>query len=536
MIPMWLYYLIESLKNCNFVTIDLIVINKTEVKKGSFCSRLIKNRDYHLYTFFMKFEKLFFHTQFDPHILKNSKNLLEDINILEVFPEQTKFSDRLNADDITKIKEFNLDVLIRFGFRILRGDILSSSKYGVWSLHHGDQDSNRGGPAGFWEVLQNQTTTGTILQILTEDLDDGEILSKSISSTDHFSVIRNRSNYFWNSPSIIIKTLQKLYEEGEQKFFSKVKETNQKLNFYDNQLYTAPKNKYFFKFLLKHFLKLGKEKLISSFYFNQWILLFYVGNQIQKSFWKYKEIIPPKDRFWADPHIISKDDTHYIFLEEYIYKKSKGHIALMKIDKNGKFTNPVKILEKPYHLSYPFVFYHENELFMVPESSHEKTIQLYKCDEFPLKWTFQKNLLENIIATDSTLFFHNNKWWLFASVASNEFASSSDELCLFYSDNLLTGTWTPHPMNPIISDVRKARPAGKIFEYNGNLYRPSQNCSVSYGYGLVFNKISRLNETEYEESQIISLEPNWKDNIVGFHTFNYSDGLSIIDAKKRRLR
>lgn len=536
MIPVWMYYLIEYLKNSNFVTIDLIILNKSKLKKENLFSRVIKNKNYHLYTFFMKFEKLFFHTEFDPLVLENSKKLLENINILEVFPEQTKYSDRFNENDTNKIKEYNLDVLVRFGFRILRGDILSSSKYGVWSFHHGDENSNRGGPAGFWEVLQNQATTGTTLQILTEDLDGGKILSKSFSSTDPFSVIRNRSNYYWSSPSIMIRTLQKLYNEGEKIFLSKVEENNRELTFYDNSLYTTPKNKYFFKILLKHFLKLGKQKLISIFYFNQWILLFSVGNQIQKSFWKYKEIIPPKDRFWADPHVILKDDVHYVFLEEYIYKKSKGHIAVMKIDKDGKFTTPVNILEKPYHLSYPFVFYHQNELFMIPESSSQKTIELYKCDTFPSKWTFQKNLLENIIATDSTLFFHNNKWWLFTSVASNKFASSSEELCLFYSDDLLTGDWTSHPMNPIITDVRKARPAGKFFEYNGDLYRPSQNCSVDYGYGLVFNKISKITETEYEETQIISLEPNWKDSIVGFHTFNYSDGLSIIDAKKQRLK
>ena len=103
MIPAWMYYLIEYLKNSNFVTIDLIILNKTKLKKENFFSRFIKNRDYHLYTFFMKFEKLFFHTEFDPLVLENSKKLLENINILEVFPEQTKYSDRFNKNDTNKI-------------------------------------------------------------------------------------------------------------------------------------------------------------------------------------------------------------------------------------------------------------------------------------------------------------------------------------------------------------------------------------------------------------------------------------------------
>ena len=45
---------------------------------------------------------------------------------------------------------------------------------------------------------------------------------------------------------------------------------------------------------------------------------------------------------------------------------------------------------------------------------------------------------------------------------------------LFYSDDPTSTEWNPHPKNPIISDVRNARPGGHIFEYKNKILRPAQ--------------------------------------------------------------
>jgi len=75
-----------------------------------------------------------------------------------------------------------------------------------------------------------------------------------------------------------------------------------------------------------------------------------------------------------------------------------------------------------------------------------------------------------------------------------------------------------------------ARPAGKIFSQNGRLYRPSQNCSVRYGYGFNFNEIELLTEHEYKETPVTKALPNWEKNILGTHTFNRAGNLHVIDA------
>ena len=206
------------------------------------------------------------------------------------------------------------------------------------------------------------------------------------------------------------------------------------------------------------------------------------------------------------------------------------------MDENGDYQKPVKVIEKPYHISYPFVFEHGGEVYMIPETASKHTVELYRCVEFPVKWEWQMNLMENVRAYDATVFYHKEKWWMFANVAENEGVSTWDELFLFFCDDLFSNKWKSHPRNPVISDCKSARPAGKIFEKDGRLYRPSQNCSVRYGYGFNINYIKLLDERSYEEEIVCRVEPHWDKSIFATHTFNLVHHLHIIDAQSIRLK
>jgi hypothetical protein len=173
---------------------------------------------------------------------------------------------------------------------------------------------------------------------------------------------------------------------------------------------------------------------------------------------------------------------------------------------------------------------------MIPESSENRTIELYECLEFPYKWRHKLNMMEGIFAVDTTLLYYHKQWWLFTNIVENEGAGYDDELFLFYSDDVFTNDWKGHPLNPIVSDVKKARPAGRIFQRHGKLYRPSQDCSKIYGYGFNINEIVVLTETEYVEKTISTVKPNWGKSVKGTHTFTYEKGLTIIDAFMRRRR
>lgn len=165
---------------------------------------------------------------------------------------------------------------------------------------------------------------------------------------------------------------------------------------------------------------------------------------------------------------------------------------------------------------------------MIPETEGNGTVELYRCVDFPNHWIFVKNLLTDIKAVDATLLEANRKWWLFANI--REAGSSWNALHLFYADHFLSDQWTPHLHNPIVRDIKSARPAGRIFLQDGQLIRPSQDCSVRYGYALNFNRICELTESNYSEVLTWSLKPPTQRKILGTHTWNESGGVITIDA------
>jgi hypothetical protein len=209
---------------------------------------------------------------------------------------------------------------------------------------------------------------------------------------------------------------------------------------------------------------------------------------------------------------------------------------VIEVDAKGKPGPAMPVLVTDHHLSYPFVFEHEGQTYMVPESRSDNCVPLYRCVEFPLRWEKVMNLMEGVAAVDATLHFQNGRWWLFANMVENRGGSSCDELYLFHAPTFATQDWTPHPLNPIVSDVRRARPAGRLFERDGRLYRPSQDCSHRYGWGLNLNVVEQLDEQNYSERVVTKAEPDWAPDVVATHTYSSAGRLNVVDAQIRRRR
>ena len=258
-----------------------------------------------------------------------------------------------------------------------------------------------------------------------------------------------------------------------------------------------------------------------------------MGEGLSTSFSKFKIIKPPSGSFFADPFVIKEKDKYFIFIEDYDKKLDKGNISFIEINKNGDYGKSIKIIDQKYHLSYPFIVNHKGSYYLIPESRANNTIEVYKCIDFPNKWKFLTNLMEDIEAVDTNIIYHENKWWLFTNIVQNKGASSLDELFLFFSDDLISKKWIPHPQNPIVSDVRRSRSAGKIFNYKGMLLRPSQDSSKRYGYGMKINQIKILNESDYKEIEVDGIYPNWSKNIIATHTINSAGDLTVIDGNIR---
>jgi hypothetical protein len=473
----------------------------------------------------------------DAFVPCNLTEQLDGVDSLYVDTQKTQYVDRFNDADIKTIDSYNLDVIIRIGFSILDGKILHVAKHGVWSLHHGDNRVNRGGPPAYWETMQSWNTVGSILQKLNSEISNGLILSRGQGPVDRFSLAQTRNNLYWKSQSMISRELKRLHLLGADAFFAPDRLPEQSdFQFYSHGLFKYPTPKKYLQLSINKFWEKVKYVARNKRYIDQWILMFQFSDKVLTSPRRYESLIPPKDCFWADPFVLERDGTYYIYVEEYPYATAKGHISVIEMDSEGNIGEPQRCLETDYHLSYPFLLEHDDELYMIPESVSNNSVELFRCTEFPHKWEYVQDIMSDVQLVDATLYFHDGLWWLFGCQSNGNRTSRWDECNLYFTKDFRDGNWQPHPANPISSDVRQARPAGAVFSHNGKLYRPAQNCSQHYGYGFSISEIQTMTPEKYQETLISRLEPKWDDQVIGTHTYNRAGKLTVIDAIRLRKR
>lgn len=236
----------------------------------------------------------------------------------------------------------------------------------------------------------------------------------------------------------------------------------------------------------------------------------------------------PQDHFYADPFPIQRNGRNYLFFEDLDHKTQKGVISVVEVDANGP-TGPAEfVLEEPWHLSYPFLFEWDGEIWMIPESSAVKEVAVYRAVEFPHHWERHAVILSGVEAADATIVSHNNRLWMFA-VVRNGTGGYSDTLCIYHSDSLF-GPWEPHDANPVLVDDRTARPAGRMVMRDNQLWRPVQDCRNGYGAGLGLAQVTMLDESHFEQRVDTVLYPDSRWPGRKLHTLNRSGSLETIDG------
>ena len=455
----------------------------------------------------------------------------ELINVNMIYCRTTKkgkYSQYFAKSDIDKIKSYNLDMILRLGFNIIRGKILEIPTYGVWSFHHGDYLKYRGGPPGFWEIYNKDPWSGAILQKLTNKLDDGIVLYQSQFKTEFTSYKKNKNNLFWGTtkwPSIVCRNI--LFFNNDSIFIKSKTSTA--------PIYTAPNNlqtiKYFYIIFKNKLKSITNKQPVTK---RELWAIGIVNNSVQDlinslTHPEIKWIEPPSNRFYADPFLINKADTSYIFFEDYSYKEERGRISFIETKDFVTFSDAKPIIDTAFHLSYPFMLEYESKYYCIPEQYSTGEIVLYEAKSFPDKWTKKTTLLKDFPGIDPTIIKYDNLWWMFIA---NQKDNDSSKLYLFYSENL-EGPWKPHKNNPVKVFPKMTRPAGKILKYNGKLIRPAQNCTKTYGGSTIFYEIVELSTENYKEVFISELFPNTTCRYPdGLHHIVSNNKITIIDGKR----
>lgn len=242
-------------------------------------------------------------------------------------------------------------------------------------------------------------------------------------------------------------------------------------------------------------------------------------------------LVAPAGRYWADPCIIrTEGGRRLLFAEEYGYRDSRGVIVCLELCADGSARRLGIALEESWHLSYPQVFEHAGTWYLTAESGAAQRACLYRAAGFPLCWERIGDLLSGRLCVDPTLHHHEGRWYLFANVSEGGGGDTCDELFLFVAE-ALAGPYLPHPLNPVVRDVRRSRPAGRLFTDHGRLIRPAQDCAPDYGAAIVFNEVLELSPTRYRERELARLPPSWMPGLWGCHTYSAIAGTEVIDAR-----
>ena len=240
----------------------------------------------------------------------------------------------------------------------------------------------------------------------------------------------------------------------------------------------------------------------------------------------------PEDKldYSADPFCLEKDNKEYVFYEEFEIFRGKGIINCIELSYG--FNQKKKVVFSPHlncHLSYPYIFSYENNIYCIPETAQLNKVSLFRAEDFPEKWVKVKDILEEFNGVDSSLIYFQSKWWMFTSPQGR-----NEELHLFYSDSLF-GRWLPHKKNPVKRSKQSSRGAGQIIIFNDNLYRPAQNLTNQYGGSIIINKIEDLTESSFTERELFEILPDEKNYPEGIHNISFGRNKIIVDGKRKQF-
>lgn len=244
-------------------------------------------------------------------------------------------------------------------------------------------------------------------------------------------------------------------------------------------------------------------------------------------------VLPPNDRFWADPFLWSRDGRHQIFFEEYPYALGRGRIATLEIDAKGQPLGAVETVMAPeHHLSYPFLFEADGELFMVPEQKATRRVEVFVCRQFPQRFERVRTWFCGVRMVDVTVFCEDGRWWLFAA-EKREGLRYDETLYAYSSDHPIHGDWIAHARNPLVVNLRGARCGGRIFKdpVLGWL-RPAQDCHPHYGAGLGLCQIEQLSPDCYQERSLWRLSGEEAGGYRGLHHLDVHGDLMVMDAER----
>lgn len=517
-VPAWIYRILESLRNTEGISIALVLLNRPKAKER----HMVGQRAFDAYC---RLDRLVFgrKVRSDAFGLMDAGDLLRGAASIE----SATMLQPLNEPGTGNGAE--VDVLLDFGLADSESTQGVRATHGIMRFHPSDDDVYRGGPALFWEMYEGNPVSGATLRLLDAATPAGELLFRAYSRTHPYSLLMNRNEVYWKAAAIFTAQVKMLRDRS---IGARTAVLHGPAG--EPGVYTTPSVRQLFKFMTRALQQLLIRQFRTRLFHEGWRLAFADRvpgeDRLPGERERFRSIKPPTGHFYADPWAVSYKGKEYIFFEDYRFDAFRGQIGCLELNPvSGKVLASNTVIKEEFHMSYPCVFEADGNFFMIPETAESRSIRLYRAESFPWKWELDSVLMEDVNAVDSTLHWHEGRFWLFVNM-SPPGSSSHDELHLFYADSV-HGPWLPHRNNPVASDSRRARGAGPLFKVGKILYRPSQNCSIAYGRSIVINEVETLTVDEYREKVVSEISPEWiGDDSIRTHTLSMSNRLTVTDG------
>lgn len=232
----------------------------------------------------------------------------------------------------------------------------------------------------------------------------------------------------------------------------------------------------------------------------------------------------PTDCWYADPFILNVTENKIdLLVEEWSYNREKGSISKITVNrKTNKIIDRKTVLQLDTHLSFPAIYKTEEHIYVCPENSESGRHNAYIYDEVNDSVTLCDCTCA-LPLTDAVSTELLGEKYLFSTQSPN---ANGKELSVFKwnsTKNIFELT------SSISFDENIARMAGHFFEYKGIVYRPAQVCNSAYGQAVSLQKVEKKGDA-IKMVEVRRLFSTHKRLHNGMHTFNYSQGVIVVDA------
>jgi hypothetical protein len=430
-----------------------------------------------------------------------------------------------DSRDIKTISTYGLDFIFQCTLGPVAGDLAAAAKQGVWSFRFGTR-GDMAAPPGFWEFYLGDPTTVVALERITAG-QQRIVLHQGVVATELHSYAQNFDALMWAASYMPVRVGGDLVS-GE--------DANASAAYVQASSLTdrGPSNIEMLAFLGKTIRRWLKRQVESIFFLEDWNIGFvheparrFLEPQFQPQVdWlKYRT----NGRYVADPFLLNMGPKVKLLAEEFDWRFERGYIVEYDLQSDEQVAPDFqKAIDEGIHMSYPYAFEFGGRYYCLPEASQKGDVWLYLYDTSTGRWMRSDLLLTDFAAVDPTLFEYEGSWWLLCTNAKDEVQS---KLFVFQAKSPF-GPWTPHCRNPVKMDVRSSRPAGRPFIADGQLYRPAQDCSTTYGGAIYINRITSLTPTTFREEPVAHVMPLPHGRYrAGVHTLNSHGSTTVIDGK-----